>query len=79
MKGTINPRTSAGLSTLAAIVGQWGDDQRFHALRKGLREASEQMKRYEEAVDAAVQEYETESWTEDTQGALAECQEEAER
>lgn len=44
---------------------------------KALREAAGQMKRYEEAVDAAVQEYEEERWTEDTQGALAECQEEA--
>jgi hypothetical protein len=77
MTGTINPRTSAGLSTLAAIVGQWGDDQRFHSLRKGLREASEQMARYEEAVDAAIAEYESEQYTEDTQSALAAAKEEA--
>lgn len=77
MSGLINPRTSAGLSTLAAIVGQWGDEQRFHSLRNGLREASAQMARYEEAVDAAIAEYENEIWTEDTQSALAAAKEEA--
>lgn len=77
MSGTINPRTSEGLSTLAAIVGQWGNDQRFHSLRNGLREASAQMKRYEEAVEAAIAEYESEQYTEDTQSALAAAKEEA--
>jgi trehalose-6-phosphate synthase len=79
VSGTINPRTSAGLSTLAAIVGQYGPESKYQSLRNALREASAQMARYEEAVIAAVAEYETESWTEDTQSALAECQEEAAR
>jgi hypothetical protein len=77
MSGTINPRTSEGLSTLAAIVGQWGNDQRFHSLRNGLREASAQMKRYEAVVDAAIAEYESEQYTEDTQSALYSAKEEA--
>ena len=77
MSGTINPRTSEGLSTLAAIVGQWGNDQRFHSLRNGLREASAQMKRYEEAVEAALAEYENGTYTVDTESALAGAMEEA--
>jgi H2-forming N5,N10-methylenetetrahydromethanopterin dehydrogenase-like enzyme len=77
MNGQINPRTSAGLSTMAAIVGQYGQESKYQSLRSALREASAQMQRYEEAVDAALAEYETEIWTEDTQTALAAAKEEA--
>ena len=77
MNGQITPRTSAGLSTLAAIVGQYGPESKYQSLRSALREASAQMKRYEEAVDAALAEYESEQYTEDTQSALAGAKEEA--
>jgi H2-forming N5,N10-methylenetetrahydromethanopterin dehydrogenase-like enzyme len=77
MRTGINPRSSAGLSTLAAIVGQYGPQVKFTVLREALHAASEQMKLYEEAVDAAMAEYETESWTEDTQSALAAAHEQA--
>jgi hypothetical protein len=73
----INPRSSAGLSTLAAIVGQYGPQHKFTILREALQAASAQMKRYEEAVDAALAEYESEQYTEDTQSALAGAKEEA--
>lgn len=77
MKAGINPRSSAGLSTLAAIVGQYGPESKYQSLRNALREASAQMARYEEAVDAAIAEYESEQYTEDTQSALAGAKEEA--
>lgn len=77
MTGTINPRTSAGLSTLAAIVGQYGPQDKFTVLREALHAASDQMKLYEEAVEAALTEYVTEQYTEDTQSALAAAHEQA--
>lgn len=73
----VNPRTADGLQTLAAVITQWEPTPTNRALVKALRETSAQLRRYEEAVDAAIAEYEEERWTEDTQGALAECQEEA--
>lgn len=77
MRLGINPRSSAGLSTLAAIVGQYGPESKYQSLRTALREASAQMKRYEEVVEAAIAEYESEQYTEDTQSALAAAKEEA--
>ena len=77
MSGTINPRTSEGLSTMAAIVGQYGPESKYQSLRTALREASAQMKRYEEAVEAALAEYENGTYTVDTESALAGAMEEA--
>ena len=67
-----DPQTAKGLSTLAAMVAQWEPTLRNENLAKGLRLASARMLQLEEVAATALREYETESWTEDTQSALAE-------
>ena len=67
----IDPQTAAGLSTLAAVVTQWEPTLKNQNLAKALRLASARMSELEEVTAAALEEYEKESWTEDTQSALA--------
>lgn len=67
----IDPKTSAGLSTLAAVVSQWEDTAKNRHLADALRLASARMKDLEEVSAVALEEYEQESWTDDTQSALA--------
>lgn len=68
----INPRTSEGLQTLASVISQWEPTPVNLALRNALVEASGQMKSTEDVLADVLAEYEGESWTEDTQSALAE-------
>ena len=65
----IDPQTAAGLSTLAAVVTQWEPTLKNQNLAKALRLASTRMAELEEVTAAALDEYEKESWTEDTQSA----------
>lgn len=69
----IDPQTAAGLSTLAAVVTQWAPTLKNQNLAKTLRLASARMLQLEGVLAAALEEYEKESWTEDTQSALAEA------
>ena len=68
----IDPSTAEGLSTLAAVVTQWERTSKNEILASALRLASARMKVLEEVTAAALEEYEKEAWTEDTQSALAE-------
>ena len=69
----IDPSTADGLSTLAAVVTQWDPTSKNEILASALRKASARMKVLEEVTAAALEEYEQESWTDDTQSALAEA------
>lgn len=69
----IDPSTSDGLSTLAAVVTQWERNSKNELIAAALRRASARMKLLEEVTAAALEEYEKEAWTEDTQSALADA------
>lgn len=69
----IDPQTAAGLSSLAAVVNLWTPSMRNENLAQALRLASARMLQLEEVLAAALEEYEKEAWTEDTQSALADA------